>query len=113
MTEQFNAGDVVYVIRYGYQQISKGVITRVTKTQAIIQHERYEQRFNRETGWMIGGGSFDTPKIAHPTPALDKEWHKKKIRNARLALVLAAKKDDADEIRAAFEKWDRLEVEHE
>lgn len=115
MAEQFNAGDAVYVHRYGYGRISKAIITRVTKTQAIIERERYDQRFNRGTGRLVGGGNFDSTRISHPTPALDREWRQRKVRNARLLLARAAEKDDADAIRAAFEKWDRLEqeVEHD
>lgn len=111
MADQFNAGDPVYITNYSYGQISKAVITRVTKTQAIIQRERYEQRFRRDDGFLVGGARFDHSRIKHPTPELDKEWHERKVRNARIALSKAAEKDDADAIREAYKKWDRLEAQ--
>lgn len=112
----FNGGDRVYIYSAGYGAISKGIISRVTKTQAIITHARYEQRFNRQTGRLVGGGSFESTSISHPTERLDREWHAQKIRAARRELAEIARGnngDDGSDLRAAFEKWDRLESETE
>lgn len=108
----FNKGDHVYIYSSGYQALSRGVIARVTKTQAIIQHERYEQKFNRETGRLIGGGTWNSTSIAHPNDRLDREWREQQVRTARRLLSKAAETDDPNAIRAAYEKWDRLDKEN-
>ncbi len=112
MAEPFNAGDPVYITNYGYGRIEKAIISRVTKTQAIIQRERYEQRFRRDDGFSVGSG-FNRSRIERPTPKLDREWHQQKVRSAGLALAQAAGKDDADAIREAYKKWDRLEADRD
>lgn len=108
----FNEGDQVYIYSSGYLSLSRGVITRVTKTQAIIDHGRYEQRFNRETGRMVSGDSWTRTRIGHPTPVLDAAWRRAQIDAARLRLRVAAEKRDNDgAIREAFAEWDALSNE--
>lgn len=109
---KFNVGDQVYIYASGYRGLAKGVISRVTKTQAIVANGRFEQKFNRQSGRLIGGRQFDTPSISHRTDRLDAEWHQQKIRAARRELAEVARGnngDDAHVLRAAFEKWDRLQ----
>ena len=109
--ESFNVGDEVYISSGWGGQLQKGTITRVTKTQAIIQHERYEERFNRATGHAIGGSQLSGRQIMHPSDRLDQKWHEMKVRAARIALSKAAEKDDAEAIHTAYRKWNRLTKE--
>jgi len=113
MSEPFKAGDKVYID--SLHNISKATITRVTKTQAIIDHGNYEQRFKLDTGRMLGGNGYDSTYIRHPDERLDREWRNRQADAARRTLAYHADRDDAAAIRAAFEKWDRLEkeVEHD
>lgn len=106
MTEQFNAGDEVYVYSTGLTGIRKGVITRVTKTQAIIDRGRYEQRFNRVTGRQVGSGdAWSIVCISKPTPALDELWHQDRVRSAARLLSEAAKTGDEGVTRKAYATW--------
>lgn len=107
----FNEGDEVYVHDAGRYSIRKEVVSRVTKTQAIISHERYEEKFNRKTGREIGGDSWNATRIDHPTPGLDKQYRAKLINRATRVLSDAALKGTEDEIRAAFAHWDQLTKE--
>jgi hypothetical protein len=109
MIERFNEGDEVYVYSSGYRALRKAVVVRVTKTQAVVESGRAEQRFNRETGRLIGGDTWNMSRIDHPTPALDKQWLAERVDGARRHLAQVAAKSDAAEIRAAFERWDELE----
>ena len=104
----FNEGDKVYVTTHARGSIRKATITRVTKTQAIIANERYEEKYNRETGRMIGSSAWDTTYIKHPTPSLDKLHHTKRIENAKRALANVALEGSDDAIRSAYAAWDRL-----
>lgn len=107
----FNEGDQVYVYSSGRFTLRKAVISRVTKTQAIIANDRYEEKFNRETGRMVGGGAWDSTRIDYPTPGLDKQYLEQRKHRAASMLSEAARKGDAADIRAAYARWDRLERE--
>ena len=110
----FNEGDRVYVMSGGWGRgLSPAVISRVTKTQAIIGEGAREQRFNRETGRLTGASSWDTERIELRDETLDRQYRSEVTRILALRLSESARKGDAAEIRAAFEKWNASESQVE
>lgn len=104
---KFNEGDQVYINSFGYGAMSRGVVARVTATQAIVGEGARERRFNRETGRLVGGSTWNTARIDHPTPSLDAEWRRVRSAAAARHLSAVAGKGDAVEIRKAFTAWER------
>lgn len=98
----FNKGDQVYT--YDHYRIARTIVERVTKAQAITSAGG---RYNRETGRMVGAGSWGASYISHPTPGLDKQYQEQTIRAGALVLSKAAGKGDPEEIRAAYAGWER------
>lgn len=116
VTLPFEAGKEVYLYSTGMSSpIERATISRVTKTQAIIDRGHYEQRFNRETGRIIGGSgaTWGQRRLSRSTPALDKLWAEQQLRNAKAKLMHAASKEDAGAIREAYARWDALQTESE
>lgn len=58
----FNQGDRV-VIQVGFDKPRLAIVERVTDTQAIVKG----QRFRRQNGYLIGGGSWRNGHIRHPS----------------------------------------------
>lgn len=104
---KFNEGDQVYINSSGYGAMGRGVVSRVTATQAIVGEGPKERRFNRETGRLVGGSTWDAARITHPTPSLDAEWRRLCASAAARHLSAVADKGNADEIRKAFAAWER------
>ena len=107
MSAKFNEGDEVYVS--SREALRRETITRVTKTQAVIEHERHVEKFNRETGRQIGGSDIGASCLHHPNEHLDKKWRQARVDAARRVLAEYARRDEPEKIRAAFAKWDRLD----
>ena len=105
----FNEGDQVYVLSGGWGSLDPAVISRVTKTQAIIGEGAREQRFNRETGLRTGSSAWDTTRIELRDEDLDHEYRMKVTKALAVRLSEVARKGDPDEIREAFAKWDKAE----
>lgn len=103
----FNAGDTVYVL-FGRNVRAKAEVTRVTKTQTILEYPNYVKRYDRTTGRLIGGGRWETERIALPTPDLDEAWHEAHIDKARQALAEMARSGTDEQLRAAYRTWERL-----
>lgn len=87
---EFNPGDEVYVTAGGLHDLRTTKVSRVTKTMAIVGGVRY----NRRSGWMIGGSTWSRSVILHPTPELDRRYAG--VQRRRLARRLAD----------AFRKWE-------
>ena len=108
----FNEGDQVYVLSWGWGgHLSRAVVSRVTKTQAIIGEGAREQRFNRETGRRTGAHTWDATRIELRDEDLDREYRIVVTKALATRLSEAARKGDPDEIREAFAKWDRADSE--
>lgn len=105
----FNEGDQVYVLSGGWGSLAPAVVSRVTKTQAIIGEGAREQRFNRETGRRTGSSAWDAARIELRDEDLDHEYHIKVTRGLAIRLSEVARKGNPDEIREAFAKWDKAE----
>lgn len=107
----FEAGEQVYVTARG-QVTARRTITRVTKTQAIIETKGGDARYNRETGREVGAaGPWETGRIEHRSPSLDARWRAALYRRAavnlaRAANAAASEKDGADEkLQEAIVEW--------
>lgn len=112
MAENFNTGDHVYVISGTWRDyIRKATISRVTKTQAIIEGTRTESRYNRETGREVGTSGYNASRIELPTPSLDSQWRENRGKRLASNLSLAARnvergnEESKEVLLAAINAW--------
>lgn len=112
----FNEGDQVYVIMSLWSDsIRKGVVSRVTKTQAIVGSGDNGIRFNRQSGRIIGGSGYSTTRIEHHNPSLDALYKKRQGEALAAKLSAVALQVSRGEIAltsnlyAAIQNWIRHE----
>jgi hypothetical protein len=94
----FNQGDIV-ILDAGYAGKSVRVISRVTKTQAIIEQKNhvgkvYERRFRQDTGLEVGARGWRTPRIYAPRPGEADEVAKENKRKTIIAVLSATQWTD-------------------
>jgi hypothetical protein len=83
---QLNIGDIVVMNHVYLYKVS-----RITKTQIIIElktknGESRIYKFNKNTGYAIGGNVFNTSNIVEPTDELIKKINKYRLQNKIKAL---------------------------
>lgn len=85
---EFKVHDRVTADRGSYVVRRIGTVTRLTKTQVIVQFPgiRVESRFNRETGRSIGTDTWNTVYLSHVTDQdyQDLTWQNLKSLAGRL-----------------------------
>lgn len=72
--QSLKAGDEVFIYRTGMgQKYEQAKVSRITKTQIIIDFGRYDKRFKRDTGKLVGGSAWYSEYVTKPT---DELWEK-------------------------------------
>lgn len=85
---EFKVHDRVTTRRAGHGTTRIGTVTRLTKTQVIVQYPgvKAESRFNRETGRSIGTDTWSAVHLSHATDQdyQDVAWQSLKSLAGRL-----------------------------
>jgi hypothetical protein len=78
-------GMVIYNQRSVHNVLERYVITRVTRTQAIIDHGKYETRFDRDIKdrtWFYAKGDssgYSRSSYCIATPELDEKYYRQRL----------------------------------
>jgi len=72
--ESLKEGDLV-LIKFGFNPYNQARIKRTTKTQIIVEG----QRFRRQDGFLVGGDAYTKSHIAKPTPKLLERIRRNKL----------------------------------
>lgn len=106
MDQKFKPGDVVYLVSRG-NVVGRTTVSRVTKMYAFTKTQSSESKYSQIDGSIVPRSQWDFYRIQHPTPRLNLEWGKARLRVAANNLAAAASSNgtDFDEVRKSYEVY--------